>query len=86
MNGMGILAFVSAGYCECLSSELQFECSNHCNGDNGGQWREGSEKAELKRRDFWTFQLYLFIGVCPLERLHWCDLKKQRWHGNFSIY
>lgn len=83
MNGMGVLPFVSEGYCK-LSSELQFECSNHSNGDNGGQWREGSETAEVKRREFWTFHLYLFIGVRPLERLLWCYLKKQRVYGNVS--
>lgn len=70
----------------CLSSELQCECSNHCNGDNGGQWREGAEKAEVKRKEFWTFHLYLFIAVSPLERLHWCDLKKKIVLGDVSIY
>lgn len=51
----------------CLS-ELQLECSNHSDGDNGGQWMEGSQKAEVKRKQFWSFHFHLFIGVCPFFR------------------
>lgn len=48
----------------CLSSEPQLECNNHSNGDNGGQ-QEGSQKAAVKRTQFGSFYLHLFIGVCP---------------------